>query len=195
MMRLINYSGLVFMFLLIPLSSSAQDKLEKEKRLKETDFPAIALKTLRTHLPELRKQKYYLETDGERESFETKFRFSKRKYSIEFDDKGQLEDIEIDYYFRKIASNAKDKIAAYLNSEYDKWKVEKLQLQYLPIESLKKTFRDALALKVQAASNYEIVILTRKKGEIKKYEFLFDIEGNFIKKRRVLRRDYGFLLF
>ncbi|MEZ4934623.1 MAG: hypothetical protein R2788_21160 [Saprospiraceae bacterium] len=72
----------------------AQVKYEKESRLKEKDVPSIALDFIDS-LAVKKKVRWYLEEGFNRTSVEAKFKMDNRKYSIEFDTIGNLEDIEI----------------------------------------------------------------------------------------------------
>ena len=64
-------------------------KYEKEERIEKSVFPKNAIDFLEHTLPKkVRKVKYYKEQDSVKISYETKLKFKKQKYSIEFSEKG-----------------------------------------------------------------------------------------------------------
>lgn len=106
----------IYIFLMLSITFTAtaigQTKNEKEERIKKEVFPKIALLTL-NDLPQSSKRlKFYRETDGDKKSYEAKFKLNRKIYSIEFNSQGQLEDVEV-----KIKKKVYSTINFYLNND------------------------------------------------------------------------------
>lgn len=76
------------------------------------------------------KIKWYFEQNYDKKSFEAKTKYKEKKYSIEFDNTGKIEDIEIQIQWMDVASSAQTSICAYLKNGLDRYKIKKNQLQY-----------------------------------------------------------------
>ena len=83
---------ITYICLFFSLISHAQTKNEKEERINKEDFPNNALEVT-DHIPAHAKRlRFYKETDGEKQSFEAKFKLNKLRYSVEFNTNGELEE-------------------------------------------------------------------------------------------------------
>tara|TARA_B100000508_G_scaffold131373_1_gene119490 strand:- start:208 stop:717 length:510 start_codon:yes stop_codon:yes gene_type:complete len=168
---------------------TAQNKEEFEKRIDAKAVPENAVEAIQPFLKEAKRIRWYHEYDGDKESFECKFKKFGYWFSVEFDKEGLLEDVEIKIKYHTLPHDIKEKISGYFIKEYDRWKIEKVQQQFTSLESLKSKPNPLLK------SFLEIIVATKQDGSIKKYEYLFDAEGNVITKRKVIRQSHDFLLF
>ncbi len=73
----------------------SQVKVEREHRIKKNQFPDAAHDFIKEKLQDAKKIRFYKETDTTKISYEAKFKKDKLHYSVEFDESGKLEDIEI----------------------------------------------------------------------------------------------------
>ena len=87
------YLILIGVFIGINVASS-QDKQEREHRIRKSQFPEKALEFIQQQLLDAKRIKYYKEIDGAKRSYEVKFKKDRLKYSVEFDEDGNLEDVE-----------------------------------------------------------------------------------------------------
>ncbi len=173
-------------------AQSSNLKFEKEERIKKEEFPVDALPYIQ-QLAEGRRIKYYREFDGERTSYEAKFKIKLRKYSIEYDRDGNLEDIEIEVSKRQLPKMEWVKIQSRLDEYAKRWKVEKIQWQYVNSND----DLDELALQI-ARKNYEnieMIVAFKDKRNIYRKELLLTRTGEVLQERDVKRRVYDFLLF
>lgn len=167
-------------------------KLEKEERVKKGEFPADALPYVQ-QLANGNRIKYFREFDGERTSYEAKFKSKGRKYSVEYSEAGILEDVEIEVSKGKLPTAEWQNIQRQLGTYSDRWKVEKIQLQYLSLDDGLELLREQIAKK-----NYqhiEMIVAFKDKRKIYRKELLINRAGEIIKEREVKRRAYDFLLF
>lgn len=174
-------------------TAQSNQKIEKEERITATDFPKNAMKIVQELGYDRKKIKFYRETDGDKTSFEAKLTYKNRNYSIEFDKNGQLEDVEIDLRKRKMPQNVLAKIQKALDTVARKYRIEKVQEQYLPVELTLHKLKERIAN--NQPDNYEMIVAFKEDRKIYRKEYLFDNNGIFISARLIKRLDYDFLLF
>jgi len=177
---------LILTFLLVLSSVNifyGQIKYEKEYRLKSVEVPDNA-KEFISKLNFTSKIKWYREEGLNSNSIEAKTKNNSKKYSIEFNDKGILEDIEIEISWAEINSKAQETIQRYFNENFQKHRISKLQLQLIGKPDLLVKIINSQKFKMLAEiiTNYEIVAKVRDKGKYRLMEFLFNDEGEIIKK-------------
>ncbi|MDP5061869.1 MAG: hypothetical protein NWP64_08125 [Maribacter sp.] len=174
----------------------AQYKYEREFRILKSQFPAKAIATINENLTDFKRIRFYKETDSTKISFEAKLKKDKLWYSIEFDENGTLEDIEILIKITDIPNDAYANIESYLNKNFTKYRIKRLQQQYpSKNESLEATFKSAFQNLILPTNNYEIVIVGKKDKGYLDYEIQFDAEGNFRKIRTSLPPNYDHVLY
>ncbi|MCW5518421.1 hypothetical protein J1N09_01125 [Aureitalea sp. L0-47] len=173
----------------------AQEKNEYEKSAKRTDFPHAAEQILQLIPSEATKLQFYKERDGEHVSFEVKFKHENRRYSVEFSKDGLLEDVEVTMKFRKLQQGIKESIQNDLDKRYNKWRIEKTQIQFTSKGNSEETKLNALAMKPDSQTGYEIIVATKNGAKISYFELQYDAKGTFRGERRVIRRSYDFVLF
>ena len=183
---------LALLFLLPALTIGQAKKIEKEEDIARKKMPEVAKSYLSQNMP----KKYYYETDGDKESFEAKFKHKGSRYSVEFNKQGKLQDIEVKVQKKQMKNNSLEKIKSYLKSNHERFKIEKIQAQFItdkrsPDESMVKS-RD---VQNSIPDNYELIVATKNDGKLKKYEYLFDSDGNFKKEREIIRNSYDYLIF
>ena len=182
----------------LTLIINGQIKYEREFHIKENDFPKKAIDYISASNFDTNKIKYYVEVDSTKKSFEAKFKHRGRRYSLEFDTKGNLEDIEVAVGNEKLGKATKKRIAQYLNSIYKRHRVLKIQLQYTSKSVTDVLQLSALAKKTDTlvTHNYELLVAARKKGEgFSDYELLFDQYGYLLSFRKSVPPAYGYILY
>lgn len=187
-------------FLLTAFSLLAQDKkIEKEERIDAEEMPTSS-SFLIERIPEIAKKlRYYYETDGEKESFEAKFKYKGSIFSVEFGKYGKLQDIEVTLKEKQLPKQSLKNIETYLKKNQDRYKIEKIQAQYLPKatekNSAEKLLLKSISFNTQPPDNYELIVAVKNKGKLKKFELIFDANGQFKSKREIIRNSYDYLIF
>ncbi len=182
--------------LLGTFAHSQEKKIEKEEDIDRNNMPENAQKYLQDNIPEKsRKIRFYYETDGDKESYEAKFKFRKNRYSVEFNERGILEDIEVVIKKENLDRSLRKKIDAYLEKENDRFRIEKIQAQYIAGGINTKELLPGGIKKELTPDNYELIVATKNAGKLKKFEMLFDAEANFKSEREILRNSYDYLIF
>lgn len=192
-----KYNLLIVLFLLGCLSLSwAQEKRESEFRIKKEDFPKNALALLEFHLKDGKRTRFFKEQDGDKNSYEVKFKKQRLHYSIEFNNSGSLEDVEFIIKTNDIPEASWSAVQSYINQNYKKPRVKKIQQQYPNSEGneknvLKEAFQNLLLPYI----NYELIISCRERKEFLEYEVLFDAQGNFLESRKSIPSKYDHILY
>ncbi|WP_396633117.1 hypothetical protein [Maribacter sp. R86514] len=174
----------------------SQYKYEREHRILKSQFPALAIANITENVTDFKRIKYYKETDSTKISYEAKLKKDKLWYSIEFNEEGTLEDIEILIKPTDIPNDTYAKILDYLNNTFTKYKIKRLQQQYLSNnEMVEDIFKNAFQNLMLPSNNYEIVVVGKKDKGYLDYEILFDADGNFKNTRTSLPPNYDHVLY
>ena len=170
-----------------------QEKREWERRIERSEFPQPAIDLLAPYLEGAKKIKFYLEHDQDKRSYEVKLKKRKLRYSIEFDQHGVLEDVEVRIREVDIPNESFEAIRSDLGQRFSTFRIRKIQQQYPntnanPQENLKKAFQNLLTPEL----NYEIIIAGKETKGYQTYEFLYNAKGGFLQKRivRPINKDH-----
>lgn len=190
-----------FLFIVMIFSSFkgiSQTKSEKETRIESKDFPKKALKLLENVPVKSKQIRFYKETDSEKISYEAKLKFNQKQYSIEFDNEGNLEDVEIIIKQKNLDDELLNTIKTYFKDHYVKFWILKIQKQYSKETSgtdefiLKKAIEDSDV----AIINYEIIAQIQSKGSKEEFkEFTFNHIGILLKSRHIEPSSYEHVLY
>jgi len=174
----------------------AQNKYEREFRIKKSQFPENALSYIDERLEDARRIRFYKETDSAKVSYEAKFKKDRLHYSVEFDEDGALEDIEILIKSVDIPNEAFDKINDYLREEFIKYKIQKIQ-QHYPVFNgdYETTVNNAFQNLMLPSIKYELIVSGKRDKAYAQYEVLFDAKGQFEKLRKSLPPNYDHVLY
>ncbi len=175
----------------------SQTKNEKEERITESEFPSTAIAVVNNLPEDCKRLKFYKETDGEKQSFEVKFKFKRKRYSLEFSNDGIIEDLEILTKLKTINEEKKSKIEDYFTSSFSKYKLIKVQKQFVYHSELDAlTFANDILDNTSAEDpNFEIIaeVKTDNKRDIR--EFTFDDSGEFVNFRILNPTSYEHVLY
>lgn len=170
-----------------PFTHAQEQKREAETSIKKSEMPAAALNILNEFWNDEKKADFYREFDGKTVSYEAKFMHNDHLISIEFSEEGLLEDIEQLIEFHEIPENTGTAIRSYLNDQYIKFKITRVQRQFSGSDSLVQNFlaEDFKPITIR----YELEVEAQNKKELGDFEFLFNRNGQFIQKREIVRRS------
>lgn len=190
------FSFLVILCLWAGNSVSAQKKYEREYRIKKSQFPQNALSYINENIVDARRVRFYKETDSTKVSFEVKFKKDRLKYSVEFDEKGILEDVEIEIEPIDIPDETFAKINEHLENKFLKYRIRKLQQQY-PLEDndTETTLKNAFQNLMLPTIKYELIVAGKIDKTYGQYELLFNAKGMFETMRKSLPPNYDHVLY
>ncbi len=192
----INYL-LLFTLIIGSTYTFGQYKYEREHRIRKDQFPPKALEIMDQHLENVKKLKFYKETDSLKNSYEAKFKKDKLWYSMEFNTSGTLEDVEVVIKPVDIPSGVYNNITGHFNNTFEKHRIKKIQRQYPTSDSeeLTKTLGNAFQKLLSPSIFYEIEVTGKIDKNYLEYEVLFDAQGNFEKSRERLPPNYDHVLY
>ncbi len=179
---------LSFCVVLLSISKSeaqTQYKLEREIGISEENVPEKALLTISGIDFSNAKKHWYKEWSLTAISYELKVKIDNKKFSIEFDSLGNLEDIERSVKFTMLPSGPKEKIINYLEKNFKKFKIQKSDLQWL---GLNVTSQQIISADNIAIDNFELIIKANKNGKFSQFELLFDSAGNFKNEKEIIHQ-------
>lgn len=171
---------------------SAQDKFEKESRMKRKDVPSKARMFIDS-LNDNTKIKWYKEEGLTRKSIEAKFKRNKIKHSIEFDTLGIIEDVEIETDWKNVASHAADSISAQLSRDCSKYQIVKVQIQFSGSENELFSLLKTGVKSENLVMNYEIVVRCKQQKEVDLFEYLFNTKGLLLFKSKIVFKNSSHL--
>ncbi len=193
-----NYFNVIFICILLALCSNslfAQSKYEMEKRIKEEDVPTRALHFIDS-LRLVKKVRWYLEKGFGRSSIEAKFKLNKKKYSVEFDTTGSIEDIEVQIKWDNLQPKSKDAITNILKEDCKKFKIRKIQIQYLGSRAvLLEKIRDKHDSMNNIIIRYEIVVRCSETKSVALFEYLFSETGEKLSVSEILIENASNLVY
>lgn len=183
-------------FLALTSTVSGQEKREQEYRITSSEFPKQAFSQVSPYLQDSKRIRFYKEIDGQKSSFEVKFKKDKLHYSVEFDPQGELEDVEFIIQKNDIPEDSWKTIKQYLDDEFGKVRIKRMQQQY-PNDGTQanKVLQDAFQNLILPYINYEIVFSTKGKKGFQTYEGLFNAKGESIGIRKSLPSNYDHILY
>jgi len=165
----------------------AQDKVEREYKIKHSQVPAKALDFIKESFSE-EKVKWYTELNADGKSLEAKFRTDDQLYSVEFDTLGNIQDIAALVKFKDVPEAVRHMIERTLDKEFLSYKVQKAQKQWIGEAAALHSLIKADKPKAKYNTNYEIVITGRKDKHRDEYEMLFNEVGVLIRQQKIIEK-------
>ncbi|WP_338789870.1 hypothetical protein [Bernardetia sp. MNP-M8] len=172
--------AVLIILLLFPFCSYSQSKIEIEKRIKKENAPLPAQKFVDS-LYFSSKINWFVEQDFNKKTYEAKTKSKGKKYSIEFDTLGNIEDIEVVIKWQQIPLSIQNAICKKMTTDFEKFKIKKIQIQYsgnsTELLKLKKNTENLII-------KYEIVLKGKKNAQSLFYEYLFSEKGEIEKEQQ-----------
>lgn len=187
----------IIAFLISTHLALSQTKKEKEERINLSEFPSKAQNVLSKLPKDCKRIKFFKETDGNKQSFEAKFKYNGRRYSLEFSSNGIIEDLEVRVKMNAIEDSTQDQIKEHFKSSYLKYKLIKIQKQFVFNQNLDPDTFVAQVLNQESTDiiNYEIIAEVKTEDGRELREFTFDNKGSFINFRVVEPSSYEHVLY
>lgn len=186
----------LLVFLLMGCLAFSQGQLEREHRIRKSQFPPLQM-DLVVMGPDMKKIRYYKEVDSTKTTYSVKFKQDRLHYHIDYDAGGNL----INSGFRvkevDIPEDSYANMKAYLNATYEKVKIKRMWQQY-PVHSivpnenpLTSTFQNLML----PDNMYKLMVRGTSHGQRQDNELWFDAEGNFKRMRNTLPANFDHVLY
>lgn len=193
MRKVINHF-LIFIILCFVHCAHAQQKFEKEYRLKTQEVPSLARQFVDS-LDFDRRVKWYMEISQDGKSVEAKSKRNGQRYSIEFDSTGILQDVEIEVRFGTIPEKLRETITQNLDVELDRFRITKTQEQLTGARKDLLTYLKGGPDKTALTTRYEAIVRGTKDGERNEFEYTFSLSGEIEKSSKVVFRNTDNLVY
>ncbi len=177
--------NLLVVVLLFSCNALSQKKFERESRLTKSALPDFAV-AFESIFEDGQSIKWYLEEGLERYSIEAKYKRNGKRYSVEFDTLGTLEDVEIEIDQSEIPQETYRSICERLSAEGDRHKIDKIQIQYTGEEQLLKEVSVSGKCGEGCVTRYELVVRIRKDKELSSFEYLFSEDGTLERRSEII---------
>ena len=175
---------LLICLLITFLHLGAQTKQEKEFRVDQKEVPTSASQWLHDTFDKTKKLKWHFEENAGKQSYEAKFCFRKRKYSVEFSTAGNLEDIEIEHKWRKLPKDIRQILQQGFN-QIAKFNLKRIQEQWTgSSEDLQRSIQQNKLQNITI--RYEVEFTGEIDGKVALWEGLFNDEGQLLQHRQVI---------
>lgn len=174
-------SRLFVLLLFVSGFASAQVKYEKETRIAAKLVPNNAIKFMQ-QTPVNNKLCWYKEQRPNGISYEAKFKYEKYHYSVEFNAQGEIEDVEKNVKWKSVEDSVIRLVDNKLNAEFEKYKVEKVQIQYVGI---KDELITVFGTNNYEKTNLELIVNGKTDSGYQLFEYLFDRNGNVLSKLKI----------
>jgi hypothetical protein len=161
---------------LLVKTSYSQTKYEREYRIKPHEVPLQARQFVDSIGPS-GKIKWYYEENLEDNSIEAKFSFRNKKYSVEFDTSGILQDIEVLLSLDELPEVVAGTMTQKLDSVFVKYTIRKIQIQYTGDPRALLSVLKEEPVKPHYRVRYEVVLKGKKEKYHKIYEITFSEGG------------------
>lgn len=168
----------VLLFICLANLASMAQKIEFEKRIPADAFPNKALEQIEQDFPYAKKLKLYQEISSDSITYEAKFCYNRARYSVEFFEDGKLMDIEKKIKYNTIPAEARKTIEQQWNQDMRRFKVVKCQEQ-----------TSTLGIR------YEIEVKGKAENNMDYYEYLFEADGTFVQKSKIILRPTDMNLY
>ncbi len=175
----------LFLFIFSVVQLNGQRKYEKEVDLSIDQVPTIAKDFIGFSDEDIAVDWYY-EYNLIGNSIEAKFCYHKKKYSVEFDTIGMLQDIEVEIRKSKIPKYAKSEIEYALNQEFEKFKIIRIQ-EHFDASQYMRSFQSFITTDRKQKPTYELEVKGKKKDGFQMYEIVFSHSGSMIRKEVIVQ--------
>jgi len=164
------------LYFICQINANAQQKFERESRLKSDKVPPEALQFIEAVEMNTR-WKWYFEENLEDNSVEAKTKYSGRRYSVEFDTTGIIQDIEVETKWQELDEEIRSNISKSLDSLFTRHNIIKIQIQYSAERPVLLAILNNIAEFSESGIQYEIEVKGKKTGRPKLYEMTFTQDG------------------
>lgn len=195
MKRSLKFIFTLLFFGMITGSLFAQDKIERELRVKEKEVPKDAREWLVDAFESTKKPKWYQEVFESGYSYEAKFKLKGKFYSVEFDSLGRIQDVEIEMDVEELPKEVRTGLEDYLSADYKSSDIKRIQIQYSGEADDLEDFFEENSLE-GILTRYEIEFIgLDEAGASELWEGLFSEEGKLMNKRKIILTPSENLIF
>lgn len=198
--RIMKTKLLPFLFLYVffgGFSISAQERAERQHRIKKSQFPSKASEVIAQNSADIKRLKFYREIDSAQKTYTAKFKKSRLFYEMDFDKNGEFKSMGFNVKQIDIPEESFEQIRNYLSQNFEKSKIRRmLQLYHAGEENnLEKTIKNAFQNLMTPNMLYKLLVRGKNDGKSTDCIVIFDAEGNFREIRESLPANRDRVLY
>ncbi|MGY8914085.1 MAG: hypothetical protein ACKVJF_03255 [Flavobacteriales bacterium] len=189
-----------FLFIaLLCMSTEAvgQIKLEREHRIKKSQFPENGILFMDTKIGTVKKLRYYREIDSSAILYTSKFKKDRLHYGIHFSGNGQFQKVDIIVKEIDIPQDSWDNVTSFLAKHFTKYQTKSIHQQYTVSKDRSEaaTLKNAFQNLILPEMTYMILVKGKKADKYEFYKILFDAAGNLVQIKKALPSNYDHTLY
>ncbi len=175
----------------------AQIKLEREHRVKKSQFPVNGRLFMESKIGPVKKLRYYKEVDSSTIHYTSKFKKDRLHYGVHFSEDGQFQKVDITVKEIDIPQDSWENITFLLEQHFTKYRIKKILQQYKVTKdqpeaaTLKKAFQNLILPDM----TYMVWAKGKTDDKCQEYRILFDAEGNLLHFKKALPPNYDHILY
>lgn len=170
------------------INTYSQKKLERESRLKLEDVPQEAIQFI-TSIERDTQWKWYFEENLEGNSVEAKASHNGKRYSVEFDISGKIQDVEVETSWKEIDEQLRGSMSQALDSMFHRHSIGKMQVQYSATPPVLLAILNNKADPANSRIQYELVVKGKTTGRPKLFELTFSEKGKLLETFEIIFRN------
>lgn len=185
-----SYTTLV-LFLMLGLNCFSQPIIEREHRIKKSQFPSINMDNL--PMENTKSIRYYREVDTSKITYTLKFKKGKMRYHIDYSEKGVIQNTGFIVKEVDIPTDTYANISSVLKEKFKKTKIKYIQQRYPGSGEnvLKNTFQNLIL----PSNTYKVLLRGKKADTGEDYIAIFNAEGNLENMAMALPANYDHVLY
>ena len=172
----------------------AQKKYEREYSIKPNAVPERALGFVSSVFKNA-KVHWYREESLTGKSIEAKLKDSGKRYSIEFDETGRIQDVELLSKASQISPKGRVTLWENLKKEFSKYKIVKTQLHWNGSESDLKQALLTSTVSPGIVNRYELVLRATRGTKTGYFEILCETNGAIVNISEIVQRNADNLIY
>ncbi|GAB3021502.1 hypothetical protein [Spirosoma pulveris] len=180
--------------MLLVLPCFGQQKYEREYTIKPSAVPQQAARFINDVFTKATIH-WYGEVSLTGTTIEAKLKSGGKRYSIEFDPSGKIQDVEIQRRFNQIPAQTRQTLSEGLSRKFDQFAVVKTQLQWTAGPDDLKTAILTNKLPSSVKIRYELILKARKNRSASYYEVLCEQNGVIVSIHQLVQRNNNNLIY
>ncbi len=170
-----------------PVQAQPQTKYEREFRVHSDKVPSNA-KHFINSLSGVSRVRWYQEQGYMTLSFEAKFNLASKRYSIEFNKEGAIEDVEKETDIKALNDTTRQMLLRALGSLFSNFRIQKSQIQWVAdVEAQRQLILEGRS-NLPFTQNFELIVTASDRNQRANFEVLINSSGNILSSRKIVAR-------
>jgi hypothetical protein len=171
-----------------------QKKYEREYSIKPDAVPRKAMEFVTSSFTKA-KIHWYLEESLTGKTIEAKLKSSGKRYSIEFDEAGNIQDVEILTSINNMSAKGRRDFEDTLRTAFSRYKIVRTQIHWQgSSQTLKESIKQDRAVN-DVLIRYELIVKGHRDKIEKYFEVLAESDGTIVRIDEIVQRNIDNLIY